>query len=63
MNRYKIIASFKEEQRKGFVVTHHLEKEYETAQNLTECVMRFLVKYNSEYCKGLDFHVMEIDCN
>lgn len=60
MNRYKVIASFQEEQRKGFVVTHSIEKEYETADELTQGMGIFLSKYNSEFCHHLDFHVVEV---
>jgi len=61
MNRYKITASFKEEQRKGFVVGHVLEKEYETALQVTQAMGLFLSKYDSRYCFSLQFHVVEVD--
>lgn len=59
--RYTIKATFHEEQRRGFVVTHQLEKQYNTAAELTEGMAGFLQGYNSEYCNHMDFHVIEND--
>jgi len=57
--RYKVFATFKEEQRKGFIVTHQFEKEFDSASDMSSAVDTFLHKYDSRYCHGLNFHVEE----
>lgn len=57
--RYKVKASFNEEQRKGFIVTHTMEKGFETASEMTNEMGKFLASYNSTYCHHLHFEVRE----
>jgi len=57
--RYRVKASYKIEQRRGFVVSHVLEEWYETASEVSNGMSLFLRDYNSEYCHSLDFHVVE----
>lgn len=57
--RYKVTAIFQEEQRKGFIVTHQIDKEFETALEMSDVTMGFLASYDSRYCHHMDFHVTE----
>lgn len=57
--RYKLIASFQEEQRKGFVVTHQIDKEFDNNDELNQASSIFLSSYNHEYCHHLKFQVVE----
>ncbi len=57
--RYKVMATFQEEQRKGFIVTHQVEKEFDTAFDMSSAIDTFLHQYNSQYCHHLEFHVVE----
>jgi len=57
--RYKVYAFFQEEQRKGFVVSHLMEKEFDDNDEMNQKVMTFLSSYNHRYCHGLIFHVDE----
>lgn len=57
--RYKVTAKFQEEQRKGFIVTHVMEKEFELAPEMSDAIMSFLASYDSRYCHHMDFHVKE----
>lgn len=57
--RYKVTATFQEEQRKGFIVTHQMIKEFGTALQMSEATMKFLASYDSQYCHHMDFHVVE----
>jgi hypothetical protein len=57
--RYSINASFQEEQRTGFIVTHQMSKEYDTARELSNATMQFLTGYDSTCCHHLKFEVIE----
>lgn len=57
--RYKVMATFQEEQRKGFIVTHVMEQEYDTAFDMSSAVDTFLHTYDSKFCHHLEFHVVE----
>ena len=57
--RYHLKAIFQEEQRKGFIVTHQISKEYDIAIDCSNDGDEFLRTYHSKNCHHLDFHVME----
>ena len=57
--RYHFNGIYKEEQRRGFVVTHLLQKDYDTANELAQALSRFMKDYNSEYCYGLSIGISE----
>ena len=51
--RYHLNAIFKEEQIRGFAVTHLLEKDYDTEKELAHAFGEFMHDYNPKYCYGL----------
>jgi hypothetical protein len=57
--RYRLQASFSEEQRKGFVVKHTIDREFDDAEELSTVAMTFLSSYDSKYCHGMSYHVVE----
>ena len=59
MSRYHLVASFQEEQRKGFIVVHTADKEFNDNIELNEHVRLWLSAYHSEYCHHLKFEVTE----
>ena len=59
--RYKLTASFQEEQRKGFVTTHEISKEFETAKEMSDEADLFLRSYDSKFCHHLKFQVIELN--
>jgi len=57
--RYHLVASFVEEQRKGFRVGHQIDFESDDNEEINKRAMSFLSSYNHDYCDSLDFHVSE----
>lgn len=57
--RYHLNGFFKEEQRRGFVVTHLIQKDYETEKELSHALGLFMKDYNPEYCYGLSIGMSE----
>lgn len=57
--RYHLIASFKEEQCIGFIVTHTIEKEFEKVAELSDAGNSFLQTYDSRFCHSMNYHVTE----
>ncbi|QMU55406.1 MAG: hypothetical protein GKS07_11210 [Nitrosopumilus sp.] len=49
--------------KKGYAVTHSLEKEFTSARELTDAMEKFLDNYNSKYCHSLDLHLTEVGMN
>lgn len=60
--RYHFNGIYKEEQRRGFVVTHLLQKDYDTAKELAQALGQFMNDYNPEYCYGLSIGISEDPC-
>lgn len=59
MKRYQLKASFKEEQRKGFVVTHQIDFETDNHQELNQKILDFTMSYNHQWCYSMNFIVTE----
>ena len=59
MKRYHLIAEFKEEQRKGFVVTHTIDVEIDSHNELNEKLESFTMSYNHNYCHSMKLQLME----
>lgn len=59
MKRYHLIASFKIEERKGFPVTHQIDFETDSHEELNQKVLDFTMSYNHEYCHSMNFVVTE----
>jgi len=57
--RYHLNGIFKEEQRRGFAVTHQIQKDYETEKELARALGLFMNDYNPEYCYGLAIGISE----
>ena len=47
------------EMRKGFAVHHDIQKDFETAQELTNALNTFTSEYDSRHCYGLVIGVSE----
>jgi len=45
--------------RKGFAVHHTIDKDFETAAELTTAVNQFTSEYDSTYCYGLVMGISE----
>ena len=58
-DRYHIHGFFKEEQRRGFVVCHELDKHIETIVELQDVYKTFLASYNPRFCYGLSIGIVE----
>ena len=57
--RYHLNGHYIVEMRKGFAVHHQIEKDYETAAELTSALNSFTSEYDSRYCYGLVIGVSE----
>ena len=57
--RYRLRASFNEEQRRGFIVTHTIDQEFDDNMELNKAADNFLSSYNHDYCHHMDFHITE----
>lgn len=57
--RYHFNGIYKIEQRRGFVVTHILQKDYDTEKELSKALGQFMNNYNPEYCYGLSIGISE----
>lgn len=57
--RYHLNGIFKEEQIRGFAVTHQIQKDYETEKELAHALGLFMDDYNPEYCYGLSIGISE----
>ena len=58
-DRYHIHGFFKEEQRRGFVVCHELDKHVETIVELQDVYETYLASYNPRFCYGLSIGIVE----
>jgi len=59
MKRYHLVAEFKEEQRKGFVVTHTIDVEIDSHNELNEKLESFTMSYNHNYCHSMKLQLIE----
>ena len=57
--RFKVSGIFQEEQRKGFIVTHQISKEFDNLILMSDYSDIFLQQYNSKCCHHLKFNVEE----
>ena len=57
--RYHVHGQFAEEQRKGFIVWHKIEQNFETTEVMNKMVAEWLSEYNSAYCHSMEFYVKE----
>ena len=57
--RYTLNATFQEEQRTGFIVTHVITKEFDNARDMSDEADSFLRAYDSKYCHHLKYEVIE----
>jgi len=57
--RYRILAHYQEEQRKGFVVTHQMDREFDELKEGSKILCDFTSSYIPEYCHHLDIRVAE----
>jgi len=59
MKRYHLVAEFKEEQRKGFVVTHTINIEIDSHNELNDKLESFTMSYNHNYCHSMKLQLIE----
>jgi len=59
LKRYHLVASFKNEQRKGFAVTRQIDFETNNHEELNQKVMDFTRSYNHQWCHSMNFIVTE----
>jgi len=59
MKRYHLVAEFKEEQRKGFVVTHALNFETDSQAELNDKIGQFTSDYNHKFCHSMKLQLIE----
>ena len=57
--RYHINGFFKEEQRRGFVVCHVIDKHTGNALEIAEILNNFTQDYDMSYCYGLSIGIVE----
>jgi len=57
--RYHINGFFKEEQRKGFVVTHSIDRYTDDALLVADILNGFTSAYDKKYCYGLSIGICE----
>ena len=57
--RYHIHGFFKEEQRRGFVVCHEIDKHTGNALEIAEILNNFTKDYDMSYCYGLSIGIVE----
>lgn len=58
--RYRLIASFQTEARKGFVTCSEMDKEFDDPGELSEAGSMFLSRYDSKHCHHLLYQVKEV---
>jgi len=57
--RYHIHGFFKEEQKRGFVVCHEIDKHTENSLEIAEILNIFTASYDMNYCYGLSIGIVE----
>jgi len=59
LKRYRLVAEFKEEQRKGFVVGHVLDFETDSQAELNDKIGQFTSDYNHKFCHSMKLQLIE----
>ena len=59
MKRYRLMASFIEEQRVGFQVHHTIDVEIDSHNELNEKLESFTMSYNHNYCHSMKLQLIE----